>query len=96
MPLTIATPDTDNHTPCYSSDPDERRELSALFDSTDLIDHREARRLCEECPFLEGCGRLAVSIARGPASWAGVPSGTWGGALFRGGKPATVSTRRTA
>lgn len=79
-----------DHTPCFSEDPEERRELAALFDSTDLIDHREAAKLCAECPFLTGCGLLSVEIALDPAiRWAGGPSGTWAGVLWRSGKPVT-------
>lgn len=92
MALGITLPPTD--TPCFSADPAERRELSALFTSTDPIDHREAARLCADCPFQRGCFDTAAAIAHGPTSWAKVPEGTWGGCLFVAGKLRT--RRRTA
>ena len=79
-------------TPCYSEDPGERLLLTDQFDSTDLIEHMDARELCSSCPFLDGCRQLAHDIAQTPAaSWAKIPSGTWGGELWKNG---TLVSRR--
>lgn len=76
-------------TMCYSDDPEEAAELGRLFQSTDPLDSRQAADLCRGCYFLESCGRTALKIARSPEGrWAGIPSGTWGGVLFRNGTPA--------
>ena len=74
-------------TPCFSEDPAERVELTALFDATSKSAHRAARALCATCPFAHGCRDTARAIAATPpASWAGAPSGTWGGELYVKGK----------
>lgn len=73
-----------NVTPCYSPNPTERAWLAWLFESTDLIDHREAAALCSGCPFRLGCFGLAAEQAKGAKR--GVPDGTWGGVLFASGK----------
>lgn len=78
---------------CYSDDPAERRELAAMFDSTDLLDHMTAAELCAECPVRAGCLQLAEDIAQ-HSRWAGAPNGTWGGELWRDGRLATYGTGR--
>ena len=76
--------------PCFSEDPEERRELTALFESTKRPAHRAAAALCEGCPFTHGCRETARAIAASPpASWAGTPEGTWGGELYVNGKRVT-------
>lgn len=52
---------------------------SALFDSTDLDDHAEAKALCDTCPVVVACERrLADFLATGKHR----PEGTWAGRLF--------------
>jgi hypothetical protein len=72
---------------CRNSDP-------ALFDSTDLIDHLDARRLCAICPLVNQCLHLALAIAsEQPASRPGHrgPDGTWAGLLWRNGAILTTT-----
>lgn len=86
LPIT-APLELERTTPCYTDDPEGRKLLTDLFDSTDLIEHKEAQQLCDRCPFLEGCRQLAHDTAMSPAaSWARIPSGTWGGELWKNGK----------
>jgi hypothetical protein len=88
--VTLTTTVPTETTPCYSVDPGERRELSLLFDSTNLIDHKAASSLCGDCPFMAGCLSVAQGIAGDrDLAWAGAPNGTWGGELWRGGRRIT-------
>lgn len=54
-----------------------------LFESTHLVDHKEAAALCARCPAFDGCQDLARSIidSSPTASHFGL-TGTWAGKLF--------------
>lgn len=49
-----------------------------VFDSTDMQNHRAAKRLCAGCEFRAKC----ASVADGERARQGRPAGTWGGKLF--------------
>lgn len=49
--------------------------LSALFDSVELEDHRQAAALCRTCPLIEAC---RANVPPGSA----YPIGTWAGRLY--------------
>ena len=54
----------------------------ALFDSTDLIDHIEARAICQECPIRLQCADELKSTRRAAmADKTYGPAGTWAGEL---------------
>lgn len=55
-----------------------------LFDSTDLVDHVAARRICRECPLLAAC-QQRLEEARRDQTYPGAtygPQGTWAGELL--------------
>lgn len=66
-------------TPCFGQ--------SALFDSTDLIDHRKAVDICATCPVIEECRKQLDDAIRahGYGPYVG-PRGTWAG-KFLNAKP---------
>lgn len=63
-------------TPC-AADP-------ALFDSVDVIDHQNARRLCETCPALDWCMTQLAQAAASTLTFGHGPRGTWAGTLVVG------------
>lgn len=68
---------------------------SELFDSTDLLDHRQARALCNNCPMLDACRtRLELTIATAHEGMKYGPRGTWAGELL--GPPQTAAHRAQA
>jgi hypothetical protein len=54
--------------------------LWKLFDSTDPVDHIEARALCMGCPMLLECHDRRMAAHRNQYSTYG-PTGTWAGQL---------------
>lgn len=53
-----------------------------LFDSTDLVDHIAARRICRTCPLITGC-QQRLEQARRDQTYPGCgPQGTWAGELL--------------
>lgn len=55
-----------------------------LFDSTDILDHAEARQMCAACPVVAECRRVlseASQIAYGGGK-GGYLQGTWAGQLY--------------
>lgn len=66
-----------------------------LFDSTDVLDHREARELCNACPMLADCHDRLLAASKhvygGPEYG---PRGTWAGTLIGG--PRTSARRAQA
>ena len=66
-----------------------------LFDSTDIHDHREARRLCGGCPIVTECrSQLEATIADSHLGMKYGPRGTWAGSLM--GPPQTSTHRAQA
>lgn len=59
-----------------------------LFDSILLRDHLKARRLCDSCPLRGECLSTALLQAKARSR---SPQGTWGGLLWRKGRPISVS-----
>lgn len=57
----------------------------ALFDSTHLADHAEARAICDACPVFAWCREQALEI-RGASYGGRSPDGTWAGQLWRDGR----------
>lgn len=55
------------------------RGLHALFDSTHLADHLEARRICSDCPAVAACRQQLEDVRR--TSYSSGPQGTWAGLL---------------
>lgn len=53
----------------------------ALFDSTEAADHREASRLCAECPIRFECASKVAELCRESGPY-GQPEGTWAGQLY--------------
>jgi hypothetical protein len=54
--------------------------MSWLFESTNVIDHRAARQICQTCPILSACHeKLAREFTMHPP---GSPMGTWAGMLI--------------
>jgi hypothetical protein len=53
-----------------------------LFDSTELADHIDARRICYSCDAFEWCAERTQSL-RGPSAWL---EGTWAGRLYTNGR----------
>ena len=52
-----------------------------IFDSLDLVDHHEARQLCQTCPIVDWC-REQLEAARSDAHrYQYGPQGTWAGEL---------------
>ncbi|WP_426243755.1 hypothetical protein [Nocardioides sp. LHG3406-4] len=68
-----------------------------LFDSIDVIDHREAARHCAACPALDWCqGQLSEALDKtGHDAWERrvAPRGTWAGQLLVNGR---LKARRPA
>lgn len=64
-----------------------------LFDSTALVDHIEARKLCGGCSFVEGCRERAAEVRALPGGHDAV-EGTWGGQLWRSGRISTELDRK--
>jgi hypothetical protein len=52
--------------------------LAALFDSTSVYDHLEAREYCRACPVIAACEQRR----RESRDAKGMPQGTWAGRLF--------------
>lgn len=70
-----------------------------LFDSTWMVDHREAAKLCAECPALQGCREQAREILAGGATVTHFGlTGTWAGVLYGrvGHRRPTVSPSEAA
>jgi hypothetical protein len=68
----------------------------ALFESTDVRDHLEARALCDACPALEACTELlreVQTVSRTLRDAGGGAVGTWAGELV-GASPASRRGRR--
>lgn len=58
----------------------------SLFDSTDIVDHKEAASLCAECPMLTACAQR-LNGALDAYSMPGYgPQGTWAGKLIGSGR----------
>jgi len=54
-----------------------------LFDSTELHAHRVARKICADCPAIDGCRELLQAALAAPCVQAGSgPIGTWAGLRF--------------
>ena len=51
-----------------------------LFDSTDVLDHIEAKKICATCPIRSTCDALYLDVAHASHP-RGMPSGTWAGRL---------------
>lgn len=67
----------DEPTPCFG--------MSHLFDATDAESHRQAKSLCETCPFIEACKKNLLDARRNqlvPGPYGG-PEGTWAGLLLK-------------
>jgi hypothetical protein len=65
-----------------------------MFDATDVETHREAAKLCVECPVKTECGEHfeAVRAASAGVTAGGGPSGTWAGRLIsKLGRPKRVA-----
>lgn len=61
-----------------------------LFDSTEMVDHKEAAPLCATCPALAACRELLreeLTMSATMKAAGGGPRGTWAGKLI-GKKPA--------
>lgn len=74
-------PDEATLPPCASCPP--------LFESTDLYDHMQAKKICDACPMIEACADLLadVKLAYGYGYQYG-PRGTWAGQLLAPKQPA--------
>lgn len=65
-------------TPCWGK--------AALFESTEILDHLEAKKLCDTaCNFVDVC-RDRAALAQRLAHATYGPEGTWHGQLYRAGK----------
>jgi len=64
--------------------------LHALFESTELDDHREAAAICAACPAIAACRRIVPPGTQ-------IPTGTWAGRLYteRAGHAGTPLVGRT-
>lgn len=59
------------------------RGMGPLFESTNLVDHYEAKLICAECPAIEACRALLEAELTGSAwSRCAGPRGTWAGELL--------------
>jgi len=68
-----------------------------LFDSTDPIDHMQARAICEACPILNDCRqRLHDAKAEWGYSIHFGPRGTWAGTLCAPKEKSRSRSRRAA
>lgn len=57
--------------------------LHELFDSIDLVDHREARNICDTCPLIAACrAELEATRAAAKPGRDYGPQGTWAGELI--------------
>lgn len=72
--------------PCAESDP-------RIFDSINWETHREAKKICDDCPQRYECFALAQHI-RDTNKSAGAPDGTWGGVLWSNGNMILRQPRR--
>lgn len=60
---------------CAGKTPDDIAYLQAIFDSTDLEDHYQARQICEGCSVLHLCARNVPPSTQ-------MPNGTWAAKLY--------------
>lgn len=61
---------------------------SELFDSRDLNDHHEAKRLCRSCPVINECAQLLAAAREAATGGPDCgPQGTWAGKFV--GRPET-------
>lgn len=51
-----------------------------IFDSSDPLDHADAKAICNACPVILQCAEMAARLARQPIDKR--PVGTWAGTLY--------------
>lgn len=79
----MTRPPATNYAPCYG--------MGDLFDSTEILDHIQARQICATCPIRATVCRQRAETAVALAPVGGGPGGTWHGELYRGGKVSTAA-----
>lgn len=70
---------------CAGKTKADREYLQAIFGSTDLDDHAQARQICETCPVLKVCARNVPPATE-------MPHGTWAAKLY--GRPGPTTRPR--